>query len=292
VKPEKEHVMINRSPLALSRLLVGGLAVVALLALALVGASPSASAAPAARMGGAVFALTDDGRLISFDAARPRRLTSDVAISGLKPGESLVGIDFRPATKVLYGVGSSSRLYTIDLTTGVATAGPALSTSLSGSQFGVDFNPVPDRLRIVSDSGQNLRVNVDTGAVIVDGSLAYAAGDPNAGARPMVVGAAYTNPDTDPNTGTQLFDIDASGVLALQNPPNDGTLITQVEGMANVTGEVAFDIGAGSRGIAAIQRNGDAFSRLYQVDTVARTASSGGVVGGGEVIRGLAIQLP
>lgn len=267
------------------------LALLALALLSLLASSPS-FAAPAARNSGTVYALTDDGRLISFDAARPRRLMSDVSISGLKPGESLVGIDFRPANKQLYAVGSSSQLYTLDLASGVATAGPALSTPLSGSQFGVDFNPVPDRLRIVSDSGQNLRVNVDTGAVIVDGSLAYAAGDPNEGVQPRVVGAAYTNPDTDPNTGTMLFDIDAMGVLAMQNPPNNGTLITQVEGMANVSGEVAFDIGAGSMGIAAIQRNGDPFSRLYQVDVAARTASSGGIVGDGEVIRGMAIQLP
>ena len=43
----------------------------------------------------------------------------------------------------------------------------------SGS-FGVDFNPVADRLRIVSNTGQDLRANVDTGATTVDGALAYA----------------------------------------------------------------------------------------------------------------------
>ena len=36
---------------------------------------------------------------------------------------------------------------------------------LDGTEFGVDFNPQVDRLRVVSNSGQNLRLHPDTGAV-------------------------------------------------------------------------------------------------------------------------------
>ena len=58
-------------------------------------------------------------------------------------------------------------------------------TALTGSQFGVDFNPVADRLRVISDSGLNLRINADTGATTTDGAIN------RAGAAPMVAGGAY-----------------------------------------------------------------------------------------------------
>ena len=86
------------------------------------------------------------------------------SISGLADGEVLVGIDFRPATGVLYGVGrignsGDGQLYTIDVDSGLATPVVDVRTiPLSGVTFGVDFNPVPDLLRIVSDAGQNQRV--------------------------------------------------------------------------------------------------------------------------------------
>ena len=49
---------------------------------------------------------------------------------------------------------------------------PAFTPALSGTAFGFDFNPTVDRIRVVSDTGQNLRLNPDTGAVAaVDGAL-------------------------------------------------------------------------------------------------------------------------
>ena len=51
--------------------------------------------------------------------------------------------------------------------------------ALAGTNFGVDFNPRADLLRIDSDTGQNLRVNLQAGRVIAgaDGvSVARAAG--------------------------------------------------------------------------------------------------------------------
>jgi hypothetical protein len=35
---------------------------------------------------------------------------------------------------------------------------------LAGTSFGFDFNPTVDRIRLVSDSGQNLRLNPNSGA--------------------------------------------------------------------------------------------------------------------------------
>src|SRR5215207_1226392 len=130
-----------------------------------------------AAAGSTVFALTTTNALLRFDSGAPGTILSTVAISGLQAGENLLGIDIRPASGQLYGLGSTSRLYTIDLTSGVATqvgAGP-FAASLIGSNFGVDFNPVPDRIRVVSDADQNLRLNPNDGMLtMTDGALAYA----------------------------------------------------------------------------------------------------------------------
>jgi trimeric autotransporter adhesin len=174
----------------------------------------------------AIVALTADDQLLRTTAGRANRATV-VDITGLGPGESLVGIDVRPRTGVLYGLSDASRLYTINPSTGVATPGATLAVPIQGTAFGVDFNPAADRLRVVSDEEQSLRINVDNGVTLVDGSLAYVTGDANEGADPNVVAAAYTNNDNDAATGTQLFDIDSDlDVLVLQDPPNAGGLKT------------------------------------------------------------------
>ena len=66
--------------------------------------------------------LTSTGNLVTFDSATPGTIASSVAITGLQAGETLLGIDRRPANGLLYGLGSTSRLYTINTTTGLATA--------------------------------------------------------------------------------------------------------------------------------------------------------------------------
>src|SRR5688500_7164882 len=112
------------------------------------------------------YALTDNNRLLRFDTATPGVLTGVAPISGRFENEDLIGIDFRPSDTQLYAVGESRRLYTINLSTAQATVlgqlAPAAGdpfTFLQGSRFGFDFNPQADRLRITSDTRQNLRVN-------------------------------------------------------------------------------------------------------------------------------------
>jgi hypothetical protein len=230
----------------------------ALVALALVAAGAATlTAAPAsAAAGGAlVYGLTTDNKLVSFRAETPGSTISEVAITGLQAGEDVVGIDVRPATGELYAVGSTSRVYVVNPTTGAATLSGAPLTdatggaalTLSGAAFGVDFNPVPDRLRVVSDAEQNLRINVATGSTIVDGALAYAAGDAGAGSNPAVTAAGYTN-NVAGTTTTTLYDVDtASDVLVTQNPPNAGTLNTVGSlGIGDVTAVAGFDVAAGS----------------------------------------------
>src|SRR5262245_44474607 len=152
--------------------------------------------------------------LVFFDSASPGTVSAPLAITGLQPGESLIGIDYRPTTGVLYGVGNANRLYAIDTATGAAS-GVALTpasgsgfTSLNGSFFVIYFNPFPDlagmaSLRVISNTEQNLRINVNpgfTGQVNLDTSITP--GTLN------IVGSAYSNNDTNPATGTTLFGID------------------------------------------------------------------------------------
>ena len=102
-----------------------------------------------------VYAVTAGGDLVSFDANNPGSILSRAPVANLNTGERVVGIDFRPANNRLYALGSSSQLYIIDARTGIASrVGAPLSAALSGTEFGVDFNPTVDRIRLVSDTGQ------------------------------------------------------------------------------------------------------------------------------------------
>jgi hypothetical protein len=238
-----------------------------------------------------VYGVTAAGELISFDAGSASTIRSRVAISGLNAGERLVGIDFRPANNLLYGLGSASQLYIIDTATGIATrVGAPLSTTLSGTEFGFDFNPTVDRIRVVSDAGQNLRLHPETGAVVAaDGALAYAPTDTNAGRTPRVVGAAYTNPDTNPATGTTLFVLDAGlDIGAVQDPPNAGVLNTFQALGADAGDVIGFDIST-TQILIVVSPNPAAASSLFEVANGARRNL--GVIGSGDVVRALAISL-
>jgi hypothetical protein len=212
-------------------------------------------AAHAAHEGVQVVALTESNRLVTVLADNPGTALATTRIRGLADGEKVLGIDFRPSNNKLYGfiraASGGARIAVIDRTTGnilsSATAtvtATGLPVELNGDDFGVDFNPVADRLRVVSDAEQSLRINVDTGGTTVDGSLAYAAGDAGAGSDPSVVAAAYTNSDTDPTTATTLYDIDAArDYLVVQNPPNAGTLASVGGGLGLDAGkDVGFDV--------------------------------------------------
>ncbi len=196
-----------------------------------------------------VYALTDENpsRLLVVDGAVPQNILSVQPISGLDPGNAIVGIDVRPANGQLYAITDGNGIYTINPATGVATKVATLTasgadpfTSLNGSNFGVDFNPVVDRLRVVSNAEQNLRINVDTGSVNTDGTLAYDAGDVYAGANPNVGDVAYL-----PAVAgvTALYGIDDSTFqIVLQTPANNGTLFSAADfGVVNAT-HVGFDI--------------------------------------------------
>ncbi len=229
-----------------------------------------------------------------FDSASPATLTTTLAVSGLQGGETLQGIDFRPKTGALFALGSTGRLYTISTTTGVATQVGAAPLTLSGTRFGFDFNPTVDRIRIVSDSRQDLRANPDTGALaFTDALLSFAATDPNAGDTPNVSGAAYINSISGATT-TTLYDIElGNNVLVIQSPPNDGVLKTV--GSLDVVPtdpSVGFDI-SGQTGVAYAAINAGAGFGLYRV-----SLENGGAIRVGDIgtpavtgVTGLAVAI-
>lgn len=80
--------------------------------------------------------------LVTFDSATQSAAGAPIAISGLTVDSRLVGIDLRPTTGVLYGVGNAGGVYTINRTSGAATLVGTIAMPLSGTSFGVDFSPV------------------------------------------------------------------------------------------------------------------------------------------------------
>jgi Domain of unknown function (DUF4394) len=151
-----------------------------------------------------------------------------------------VGIDFRVQDGKLYGVGNGGGVYTVSVDTAAAVLVSQLTIALDGTIFGVDFNPAADRLRIISNTGQNLRHNVNAGGVtVMDTALNYTVGTPASG----LTGAAYTNNDLDPTTGTTLFDVDTNlNQIAIQSPPNNGSLVATGQLTVDPDTPVGFDI--------------------------------------------------
>ena len=244
----------------------------------------------------------DGMNLVRFSAAAPTTpIGTPTPIMGVGMGETILGLDTRPATGVIYALTTdgmnTGRLYTIDPSSGVATLASTLAadpsdmttpyTALSGTDFGVDFNPVADRLRVVSNTGQDLRINVQTGLVTTDGGLAYAAGDANTGAIPDIVAAAYTNAFGGAKS-TTLYDIDMTlGILVTQNPPNSGTLNTVGPLGVIPTAISGFDILPGTNTALATLTVGGT-TELYSIDLMTGTATAvGDVLDGMTPINGL-----
>ncbi len=240
-------------------------------------------------------------RLIAFDAGNPGAILAITPITGLVGGEGLVSIDVRPATGELFGVGSTSRVYSIDASTGLATPKGASSftPTVAGRGIGLDFNPVPDRLRLVTSLDQSLRLNSDTGVVAgIDTSLAYAAGDANAGANPFVAACAYTNAYAGA-TSTTLYAIDANldVLVGIGGPngvpsPNGGQLTTIGALGVDTTGLVGMDISPFGGAFAVLNLTGDAVSKLYTLNLATGVATLQGTIGNSMRLRDVAVRAP
>src|SRR5688500_12274630 len=94
------------------------------------------------------YGLGTENTLHAYRTGPPVTEMSSVEITKLREGEIVLAIDFRPATygvnnQTLYGVTNQNAIYTINVTTGVATriTQSEFTPALEGTMVGFDFNP-------------------------------------------------------------------------------------------------------------------------------------------------------
>ncbi len=264
--------------------------------------------------------VLSNNTLISFDTSNPDNPNASIPITGLVAGQNLVGIDFRPQNGKLYGIASdgmgNTQLYTISIQTGLAVAvgtlgqfvdGVGNPLAITGPNFGIDFNPTVDRLRIVTSNGLNFRVNPNTGAAI-DSNSSIMGVNPDGsinGVTTTVDATAYTN--SAPNvTATTQYTLDSvTNRLFIQNPPNDGTQTLALGVTLNgtpldFTSVNGFDIPSGVNVSASnTPATGQAFAvltvgsttGLYAIALSTGAATLVGTVGAGtDAVQGFALQ--
>jgi len=258
-----------------------------------------------------IYAVTASNKLVSFNAGTPGTVLAPRALAGLDAGDAVVGIDYRVARGMLYALTRNGRLYTVDTNAAaLRLVGDKLAVALEGNEFGMDFNPTVDRIRVVSDLGQNFRIHPDTGLVIdanlnesglqIDGKLIYDTTDANAGRPVTVMAAAYTYNKLNDKITTNYAIDGRLGVLVTQGTkegvspavsPNTGRLFT-VGPLGVTDGErIAFDISdVNNTAFAAITPKFAKESRWYQIDLASGRASYIGTIAAGEIIRAIAIE--
>jgi hypothetical protein len=239
-----------------------------------------------------LFAITDADSLLTIDSANPGTVEATTAITGLPVGETIVAVDILPTTGAVIGLGSQEHLYTINLKTGAATAvnASAFTPALVGTRFSIDANPVTGLIRLVDDSGQNLRISPTTGTVTAsDARLGYALGDPNAGTTPNVVAVAHTS-NRPGASSTTAYAIDSSlGALVTLGSiggsptlPDSGQLATVGSLGVNITNAVGFDIvGASDTAYAALTPTSSTTPALYTINLATGAATTVGTIGDG-----------
>ena len=250
--------------------------------------------------GGLAYALTGNNNLITFDTDQPKKVRSQVGMSGIMGGERVVGLDFRPATGELYALGYNAvmrmgRLYKVNRMTGVATAmSAAYSLPFGDGGVAMDFNPVVDRIRVVSVNRMNVRLNPNDGMLVaMDGQLNYAMST----MIPSIGAAAYTNSYRG-TTSTTLYDYDVYyNLLSTQAPPNSGTLnVVGGSGLMLNPMDLTVDMDIffnpeDSTNYAFLVANtaGNTLDNLYRINLATGEAIFKGKIGKGIAVRDLAI---
>jgi len=252
-----------------------------------------------------IFVLTPSGQIASSTLNAPGTTDTPVAITGVTAGQTLVSIDVRPQNQALYALGvdavaDTAQLYRISPQTGAAVAlGAAFGLTTDGttvvdfptSGFDIDFNPAVDRLRVMTTSGLNFRINPNNGAPVDSNMNAGDGINPDGavnGLTTSVSATAYTN--SQPNNGgiTTQYTLDAAtDSLYIQTPPNNGTqtagLVITVNGSPldffAVSGfDIAPGVNAGAANQAVTTGSGYAVltttsPRLYQIDLTTGAAT-------------------
>jgi hypothetical protein len=260
------------------------------LAVALLGAGAVVAASPAQAHnradGPRVAGRGQAGELVTFDAGNPKSVNRVGRISGLKDDMKVVGIDYRVQHGKLYAVGDRGGVYTVD-SRAKASKVSQLTVALDGRSFGVDFNPAANRLRVISDTGQNLRHNLD---------------DPNGAPALGVTGAGYTNNDLDAATATTLFDVDTTAdQVSAQSPANAGNLAPTgklgVDPVINAATDAGFDVHSQRKKGVTVSNTGyatlkvDGAYRFFTVDVLTGAATMVGTFPAGRQVSDIAVQL-
>ncbi|RBQ21144.1 hypothetical protein DP939_07415 [Spongiactinospora rosea] len=206
---------------------------IALATIAALAVGPTGTAMAASKKGSTAvpslraYGISGDGKLMgTFLTDQTWKIDWVRRFSGLVGDTAAIGLDFRPKDGKLYAVGNKGGIYVITMPKDdgpvIVAKVSQLTVGLRGTFFGVDFNPAADRLRVISDAGQNLRHNLDAHTTDTDTNLSTGTCDPVATG---VTAAAYTNNDNNPATATTLFDVNtATTQLVVQSPANLGLL--------------------------------------------------------------------
>lgn len=214
------------------------------------------------------YATDANNNLLIFNPMNVSAGVVTKAIVGLQSSENIVGIDFRPLNGQLYALGSTSRLYTINLASGAATqvGTTQFSTLLVGTDFGMDFNPTVDRIRVVSNTGQNLRINPNDGTIAaVDAAI-------NPGI-PTLSATAYTNNFAGATTTAMLVLDHTTDKLYNQNPPNNGTLVEIGNLGIDIQSSNGFDISSRTN-TGYLIATAAGTTNLYMVNTTTGSLSA------------------
>jgi hypothetical protein len=249
-----------------------GYALVVIMA-AMVGVHPGESSAAV------LYGVSEDNYLISMDSTIPGTFLASRPITGLQSSEKIVGLDYS-STGTLYGLGDSSRLYTISVGTGQATAvgSGQFSPTLDGTAFG--FDNIPSGAAVISDLGQSLTISRATGA-------------------------ALTNPWLLPlslHVSALAYASDSGFLYGIDSLANTLVTINQVTGTATTIGPLGidcsrnngFDISSesGVAYLATPAASSDPAANLYQVNLSTGAVTLVGLIGapGDDVlVRGLTV---
>ena len=241
-----------------------------------------------------VVLLTETGfgqGLVTVNTSAPNMPISALSfLSGLGSNERLVGIDYRPLTGQLYGLSDRDAIYTLDASTGSAMkVGGGFTDNLNGGAFGFDFNPVIDKIRIVSDANQNIVAHPDTGEANIATTLDtfYKPGDVNAGMDPHVVHHAYDGNIAN-SPATQLRAIDTWLDVLVTQANNAGELQTVGSLGIDASDVGGFDVASSGTGYAVFADIAKGTSEMYMIDLFTGSATSIGSIG--EIVSGMAVK--
>jgi hypothetical protein len=232
-----------------------------------------------------IYAVDQNNNLFNFWSDAPGTILNQYAISGIQNAEEIRGLDYYSGT--LYGLGSFSRLYTINPNDGVATqVGGVFSTILNGASFGWDNGPTG--VRLASNLGQNLLIDRASAAVTPGTAVNYVPLDPYFGQAPRVDALAY-----DPASDNWFAADTLKNTLAAFNPATGGLSTIGMLGIdASTRNGMDISPFTGIMYIGTPAASSDPQANLYSVDKLTGLATLVGqidVPNADTLIRGLTV---